>query len=264
MREILPIDVASLGVEGVVGQHTLVARPCVEGQQGTNLLQFLVGFRPRAEASPDADHQVGIVLVHILHHFLRTLQARLQTFSLIFGGHLLQVVGQVFLPSRVAYFINVIRILEAHGIPVGVAAPILPVLNDSIEWNLQLAVFVEHRGELVAGLIALAALPMAQSPEREHRCLTRQLTDAGDNTVLRAVAVDEVVVDARSHLAGESSRHLSFGAHFASASSSSWCGHVRLLRGKTLKPALTGIVPINAIATRRGEVGDGDVAVVVP
>ena len=243
VREVLPVDVACLGIEGIVGQHALLARPRVEGQQGAYLLQFAVGLRPRAEAGPDGNHQVGIVLVDVLHHLLRTLQTGLQALGLVFGCHLLQVVGQVFLPGGVAHFINVIGILEAHGIPVGVATPVLPVLHDAVEGNLQLAVLVEHGGQLVAGLVALSALPMAHGPEGEHRGLSRQLAYAGDDGVLRAVAVDEVVVDARSHLAGEGR---GVGVRLA------------------LEATLAGIVPVEAIAARRGEIRDGDVAVVVP
>ena len=118
VREVFPVDVACLRVERVIGKHALVTRPRVERQQRSNLLQFLIGLRPRAEACPDADHQVGIVLVHVFHHLLRTLQARLQSLGFVFGSHLLQVVRQVFLPSGVADLVYIIRIHEAHGVPV--------------------------------------------------------------------------------------------------------------------------------------------------
>ena len=82
---------------------------------------------------------------------------------------------------------------------------------------------------------------MAHGPEGEHGGLTRELADRGDDSVLCAVAVEEVVVDPLCHLRGE-------GGGF----------------GRILKVAAPGIVPVEAIALHGGEVGDGDVGIVVP
>ena len=117
----------------------------------------------------------------------------------------------------------------------------MPVLHDAVERNLQFTVLVEHLAQLVAGLVALAALPVSHGPEGEHGGLTGELADRGDDSVLCAVAVEEVVVDPLCHLRGE-------GGGF----------------GRVLKVAASGIVPIEAIALHGGEVGDGDVGIVVP
>ncbi len=152
--EVFPVEVARLGVEDIVGLHTGVAGPRVKRQQGVHLLQFLVLFRPRTEVGPNGDHQVGIVLVDVLHHFLGTLQSRLAL-----RLHVPHVAGQILIVGRVTHLVDVVGILKLHRVPVGVAAPILPVLHDGIGGNPQRTVLVEHTGQFVAGLVAFTALP---------------------------------------------------------------------------------------------------------
>ena len=117
----------------------------------------------------------------------------------------------------------------------------MPVLHDAVEWNLQFAVLVEYLAQLVAGLVALAALPVAHGPEGEHGGLTRELADRGDDTVLSTIAIEEVVVDTLCHLRTE-------GCCF----------------GSILKKAAAGIVPIESVALYRGKVRNGDVGIMIP
>ena len=143
---------------------------------------------------------MGIVLVNILHHFLRTLQAR---FSLRL--HLLHIGRKILGIGWVAHLIYIVWVLEFHRIPVGVASPILPVLHDGIGRNLQFAILVQHASQFVAGLIAFTALPEAHRPFREHGSLSGKFTDAGNDSILRTILVHEIVVGTGSYFTGEGS-----------------------------------------------------------
>ena len=138
--------------------------------------------------------------MNILHHLLRTLQSRL---SLCL--HLLHISRKILGISWVAHLINIIWVLELHRIPVGIASPILPILHDGISRNLQFAILIQYACQFIAGLIALAALPEAHCPFREHRSLSGEFTDAGDDSILRTILVHEIVVSAGSHFAGKGS-----------------------------------------------------------
>ena len=77
MSKIFPIEVASLRIEDIVWHHATVSWPGIERKERIHLLQLTILLGPRTETCPDGNHQMGIVLVNILHHFLRTLQTRL-------------------------------------------------------------------------------------------------------------------------------------------------------------------------------------------
>ncbi len=194
VAQIAPVDVARLGVEGVVGLHAFLSWPGVEGQQPANLLQLAVWLCPGSEAGPDADHQVCVVAVDIVHHLLRALKPRLAAGGCVLCCQLAQVVGQVLCPGGIRHLINIIWVLKSHGVPVAVAAPVLPVLHDAVEGYAQLAVAIQHCGQLVAGLVALAALPVAHGPQRKHCGLACELAYAIDDAVLTAVAIHHIVV----------------------------------------------------------------------
>ena len=238
MGQMAPVNVARLGVESVVRHHALPAGPGVEGVERADFLQFAVLRRPGPEAGPHAYHQMSVIAVHVVHHLFGALQPRRLP-----CGQAAHVGGQVFLPLRVAHLIDIVRVHKAHGVPVGVAAPVLPVLHNTVERQPSAAELVEHRGQLVARFVAFAALPVAHGPEREHRGAARKLSYSRDDAVLRAVAIEEIIVHAGRHLAGED------GA----------------ARGRRVGPArASGVVPVEAVALFAGQVGDGDVGVVVP
>ena len=110
-------------------------RPGLNGQEQSHALQFVVLLRLRSEARPDGDHEVGMLLVDILDH-LRTL------------GEILSE--------------------EVHRVPLIVGAPVLPVLDDTIEGHLQLAMLIDDALRLSSTLIALLRLPEAIGPQGEH------------------------------------------------------------------------------------------------
>ena len=240
--EIFPVDVARLGVEHVIDQHATVAGPGVERKEGTQLVEFLVLPGPGSEVGPEGDHQVGILPVHVVHHLLRRGQARgalcLRLGNLGIG---ILVVGKVTHLLRVANLVEVMGVLELHGVPVRVATPVLPVLHDGVDGDVAAAVFVEHARKLVGCLVALAALPVAVRPEREHRRLAAQPPYLLHHAVLRAVLVEEVVVDALADAAAQGGP-----------------------AGIVAPERLSCIVPIDAVALLAGEVGDVDVRIGVP
>ena len=178
---------------------------------------------------------MAVVAVDIVYHFLRTLDARLLWFQVF------HVTGQVALPGRISHLINIVRVHEAHGIPVGVASPVLPVLYHCVDRNLQFTVFVEHADEFIAGLIAFATLPEAHGPQGRQCSLSREFTYGGDDAVGRAVAIEKVVVDKRSHLT----------AH-------------RRLRSSVVEQRASGIVPIEPVAFAAEEERNRYICVVVP
>ena len=53
---------------------------------------------------------------------------------------------------------------EIHGIPGIVAAPILPVLYDTVERNIILTMPVNNLQQFVLSFIAFPALPVAERP----------------------------------------------------------------------------------------------------
>ena len=61
--------------------------------------------------------------------------------------------------------------------------PVLPVLYDTVERNLEFAVFVEYAAQFVRTLVTFAALPVTHGPEREHGGLSGQVADAGNYAV---------------------------------------------------------------------------------
>ena len=190
--QVAPVQVAGLRIERIVGSRSRMERPGIERQQGIHGLQFLVLVRPGAEAGPDGYHQVSMVLVNVIHHLLRALDARFFVQQRFIVG--VVAFGDVLHPVLVAHLVDVAGIHELHGIPVGITSPVLPVLHDAVQGYTQLAVLVEHVAQLVRTLVALAALPVAHGPEGKHGSLAGQVAQGGNHTVHAAVAIQEVVV----------------------------------------------------------------------
>ena len=236
MGEIFPVNLTRLRMKGVIGPGTAVLRPSVERQEGIDLLKLLVLGSPRAKGGPNGDHEMCIVLMYILHHLLRRFQA-----GFALGLHILHVIGQILAPGRIAHLIYIIRVLEFHCVPVGVASPVLPVLHDGICRNLQLTILVEHASQLVTGLVSFATLPEAHRPSGKHGRLSCQLSDACDDTILRAVFVHEIIVGTHTHLTGEGS-----GVFVI------------------IEVTLSGIVPIDTITLLARKIRNGNIRIVVP
>ena len=180
--QVLPVDGASLRMEGIVHLHTrrifhdgwpyvrdATLGPRLERHQQTLRVQFAELLGHGSEAGPDADHEVGMLLVYVLNHLL--------------------TVGKILRQ-------------EVHRVPQVVRAPVLPVLDDTVERHLQRTILIDDGLRFLSRLIALLRLPEAVRPQREHRHVARQLAHQGNDTVGRAT-IHKVVVDALPCLRGK-------------------------------------------------------------
>ena len=101
----------------------------------TFLLELLKALGFGTEGCPDGDAHVGILLVNLVNHLLGAVEVGVE---------------------------------ELHGVPVVVAAPVLPVLNDAIERNLQVTILVHHLEQFLLRLVAFAALMETVCPQGHH------------------------------------------------------------------------------------------------
>ena len=143
--------------------------PCLEVKEQALLVELAELLCLRTEARPDRDHDMGILLMHSIDHLLSIREGLAD---------------------------------EVHGVPSVVAAPILPVLDDTIERNLKATVLVNHLEQLLLRLVAFAALPEAEGPEREHWHIARQLAHTSVHAI-GILAVHEIIVGAIAHLGTE-------------------------------------------------------------
>ena len=98
--------------------------------------------------------------------------------------------------------VGILLCQEVHSIPEVVGAPVLPVLDDTVEGHLQRTVLIDDTEELGGTLVTLLALPEAVGPQREHRYITREMAHLGNHAVGRAT-VHEIVIDTVADLGGE-------------------------------------------------------------
>ena len=78
-----------------------------------------------------------VLLVYIAYHLFGAFNAGSSVV-----GILVLSVGEELHVFRITHFVDVAGILEFHGIPVFVATPVLPVLDNSVQRNFQFTVFV--------------------------------------------------------------------------------------------------------------------------
>ena len=173
--QVLPVDVASLGIEGVIDFYARgivhpgrpdmresALRPGLYGKQKALLVEFAELLRHGSEAGPDGDHEVGVLLMNIVDELLAA--------------------GEVL--AR-----------EVHRVPHIVASPVLPVLDDAVERHFESAILVNDALRLGCSLVAFFRLPEAEGPHWEHRHIACQVANLRDNSV-GTPAIHEVVVDA--------------------------------------------------------------------
>ena len=91
---------------------------------------------------------------------------------------------------------------KVHGIPCIIASPILPILYDSIERNLQFSIVVNHLKQFLLRLVTFATLPIAKGPKREHRNIARQLAHTPVHSV-GIPAIHKIIVGTITHLGTE-------------------------------------------------------------
>ena len=174
---IFPIDITGFWIIGIVNpyprqiifpwrpQIRSCQRPCLKVEKHSLLIQFLIRLCHRSKRRPDRDYSLGIHAMNILHHFLR---------------------------------IPKLPVQEFHGIPQIISTPILPVLDDTVERNLQLTILVHHSYNLILTLIPFPTLPETISPKREHRYLTCQFTHIGYYPV-GVTTGHEIIIDELSY-----------------------------------------------------------------
>ena len=203
--EIFPVYVAGLRIEHVIRLHTAFHGPRLERIERPYLLQFFILRRPWTEVSPYRNHQAGIVGMQVSRHLLRSFDAWLHVCCdkqrPVIAGRV--VIRQIAKPTLVSHLVDIMRIHEPHGIPVGVAAPVLPVLNHAVDRYFQSAVLVQHVANLVTALVSLPTLEVTHCPERKHRCLSRERAHLRHHTVLGAVLIHEIIILHHSHLRRE-------------------------------------------------------------
>ena len=141
-------------------------RPCLDGQQQSLFVKFSELLGLRTETRPDRDHEVGMFLMDVLDHL---------------------------------FAIRELLREEVHRVPQVVATPVLPVLDDAVEGDLQLTILINDTFRFAGCLITLLRLPVTIGPERKHRHVTRQVAHLCNDAICTA-AIHEVIVDALAGL----------------------------------------------------------------
>ena len=208
---IAPVEFASLPAGWIIGASSAgtadggVVRPGVDVEEEAFFLHHFELLGLLSEVGPDHEHGVCIQVMDAIEHLFRLGEAGVQ---------------------------------ELHGVPVVVVfAPVLPVLNDAVERDMELTVFLDDFEELGLRLVAFAALPEPERPERLHRAVAGELAHLRDDAVGGA-SEHEVVVQVFAVLEHEGQ-------------------HVVLF----LELAAGGIVQENAVSFHRLEHRDGDEAI---
>src|SRR5574344_637916 len=120
----------------------------------------------RAKGRPDGYHQMGIVVMYLVDHFLG---------------------------------IGIVLGIEFHRVPEIVVAPVLPVLDHAVDRDAGLAVAVQDVQHLGGTLVSLAALHEAIAPERHHRHFSGKFADTGNHSVGIA-SIYKIIVNALANL----------------------------------------------------------------
>ena len=193
--KILPIEITCLFIKRIVRSCTRISRPRIKRNQSVHLFQFLILVGPWSETGPNRNHQMSILLVHIIYHFLRAFDARFfcQFFRLFAIRHILH-------PFFITNLIYIIGIHELHGIPVRVTSPVLPVLHNTVERNFELTIFIENATKFIRTFIALATLPITHCPKRKHGSLSGQIAQRRYHSIHRSVLIKEIIIGNQSYL----------------------------------------------------------------
>src|SRR5271170_7536770 len=93
--------------------------------------------------------------------------------------------------------------LVDHALGVGIifvenefafAIPPEPVLDNVVDWDVQIAILFGHTENFFLRLVAVLALPETVGPAAKHGRLSGQIAVAGDNFV-EIGAVEKVIID---------------------------------------------------------------------
>src|SRR5258707_12691325 len=85
--------------------------------------------------------------------------------------------------------------IKGHGIPITVLSPILPVLYDPIQRNLQRTISLYHIQQFELSFISLAGLKEPIDPEWHQWRLARQFTHTGNYSIATS-SKEEIIVRA--------------------------------------------------------------------
>ena len=200
-----PEMVPGLLVPNVI--HVGCARGGLHRIEGAHLIQVLVDLGGFSDTRPDGDHHLGIKVLEV-------------------GEHLL-VAGKG-------------RVVETKGVPgIVLLAPVFPILDDGVERNSQVTVFLHDLHDFLGGFVALLALPEAEGPERGELRGAGQLAHQRYRAVA-VPAVQEIVVYGLTRLGTECRAH-----------------------GGVVEGRDRIIVPVHAVSLHGSEIRDGYLHVVL-
>ena len=160
---ILPVQIRG---GWIVDIEVLESSPAHGRKQISVLVHLLVNLRRRPQPGPDRNHQVEVLLVQLVDHFLGA---------------------------------GILCFIEDHPTPVIVIAPVIPVLHDVINRNMALAILPRNAQQFVARGVMLLALPVAVGPLAVHGRLAGELP-VSRNFLIDCGAVEKVVIDVIANL----------------------------------------------------------------
>ena len=165
---VLPINIARLGIVGIVGSCSAVQRPGGEVNKHLPLFELLVLWRFRSEAGPAHDKEFSVQLVDVFYPF--------------FG-------------IRETLGIEGLSVPGAVGLVV--LRPVLPILYNDVDRHTQLAMFPEDTQVFVLCMVSVFALEKAIRPQGEHGGFPGEFAHFGNYTV-RGFPEHEIIVGTMS------------------------------------------------------------------
>ena len=93
--------------------------------------------------------------------------------------------------------VGIVGVEKLHRVPMGVVTPVLPVLNQAVERNLQIPVSSHHTHHLVGTGVALLALIESEIPQRWQLAIAGKMAKAALN-LMTIGSRQYVIVDALS------------------------------------------------------------------
>ena len=166
LLQILPIEVVGLGIEGIIELEPCPARGL---EQKTVLVHFFVELAIGPQPSPDGNREMEVETVERLHHLGR---------------------------------LGIADAIPDHPAPVAHGAPVVPVLDNVVDRDPALAVFLRHRHHLVLGVVVLLALPVSVGPLSVHGRGTSE-SAVTRNGAIDVVALYHVVVEVVTNVGGD-------------------------------------------------------------
>ena len=166
---VLPIQVVGRRIVDIV---VLEPGPPHGRIQIAPAFHVLVNWRRGPQPAPDGNHEVEMLLVKLVDHLLGA---------------------------------GVFGFVEEHAPPHVVPTPVIPVLDEVVDGNAPLAVFLRDAKQFVARGVVLLALPIAVGPLAVQGSLSGELPVSGDG-LIHGRAIQEVVIHVVGHVGPERHR----------------------------------------------------------